>query len=47
MRLPISDITAYLAPFPSYGRLYQIFAIDMGVSHFNDPGGGDPLQISG
>jgi len=25
----------------------QIFAIDMGVPHFNDPAGGDRLRISG
>jgi len=36
--------TSYLQLWPIIG---QIFAIDMGVPHFNAPAGGDPLRISG
>jgi len=44
MRLPI--ILTYRLACNVSKIIGQIFAIDMGVPHFNAPGG-DPLQISG
>ena len=39
----LPPILHHLQVMADYG---QIFAIDMGVPHFNAPAGGDPMRIS-